>query len=532
MIILLSTLWFIRTVKAILFWLYLWQLKEYHIGRFVDHFRTAKGKSLILNPILISKYILLVIFLAFFLSSILEFLNILSIPVPSLLASVLFVAMGSAFLLFVSIYVADGVIDGVWKLFRKKLFIPVFTKKIIILTTVSLALTTLLLVLLFQFSQIVYVALRWDLFASLFFLAIGLLLFDLLTPVLISLVILVFQPLAVFGRKLTIQKARQKRAQFKNLTVIGITGSYGKTSTKEFLFAILQKKFRVVKTPEHLNSEVGVSQTILQDLCDDTEIFICEMGAYNKGGIKLLASIAKPSIGVLCGINQQHMATFGSQENIIQAKYELIESLPENGTAFFNSKNRYCVELYNKTNIKKVLYGQTASFRGEENILGAMAVAKELGMTDEEISGAVKGIDATFPGAKIQKGKDGLTVIDATYSANPDGVIAGLEYLNTFPGKKIIVMPCLIELGKASKEVHKRIGEKIAEVCDLAIITTEDRIEDIQEGVRRTEKAVPVLFLENPQEIVEKIKSTTNEGDVVLLEGRIPPSVSSGLLRS
>src|SRR3989338_7242095 len=103
-------------------------------------------------------------------------------------------------------------------------------------------------------------------------------------------------------------------------------------------------------------------------------------------------------------------------------------------------------------------------------------------MTDQEISGAVKEIENRFPGAQIRKGINGLTIIDVTYSAIPDGVMAGLEYLRTFPGKKVIVMPCLIELGKASKGVHKRIGEKIAEVCDLAIITTRDRFEDIQEG--------------------------------------------------
>jgi len=350
------------------------------------------------------------------------------------------------------------------------------------------------------------------------------------------LVVLGFQPFATLGKRRIIQKAKEKRATLPNLKVIGITGSYGKTSTKEFLFAILQKRFRVVKTPEHRNSEVGVSQTMLQDLQDDTEIFICEMGAYNKGGIKLLAGIAKPQIGILTGINEQHMATFGSQENIIQAKYELIQSLPPDGIAFFNAKNSYCVELYNKTTIKKILYGQSASFRGEENILGAMAVAKELGMSDQEISSAVKEIKNTFPGMQIKKGMGGVTIIEATYSANPDGVMAALEYLKNLPGppageagKKIIVMPCLIELGKASKEVHKRIGAKIGEVCDLAIITTEEHFEDIREGALlrqgyggREKQDDRLVFLENPQEILEKIKSTTTEGDMVLLEGRVP----------
>lgn len=178
------------------------------------------------------------------------------------------------------------------------------------------------------------------------------------------------------------------------------------------------------------------------------------MGAYSRGGIKLLCDIAKPKIGILTGINEQHMATFGSQESIIKTKYELIESLPDynppttsshsslrlewapDGLAFFNAKNKYCLELYQQTKIKKYLYGETASFFGEENLLGAMAVAKELGMIEKEIALVVKKIKNEIPGIQLKKRVNGLTIIDATYSANPDGVIGHLEYLKMLSGKK------------------------------------------------------------------------------------------------
>ena len=106
-------------------------------------------------------------------------------------------------------------------------------------------------------------------------------------------------------------------------------------------------------------------------------------------------------------------------------------------------------------------------------------MAKALGMTEKEIASVAKKIKNRIPGIQLKKGINGLTIIDATYSANPDGVIGHLDYLKTLPGKKIIIMPCLIELGKASKNVHKRIGEKIGEICDLAIITTKDRFKEI-----------------------------------------------------
>lgn len=376
---------------------------------------------------------------------------------------------------------------------------PKFTKKILIILFVGLFLSTF--AILNEYYLSVYL--------------------------LIIFVPLFFQIITVIWRKGYLVKARKKREKFKNLLAIGITGSYGKTSTKEFLYAILNSKFpnKILKTKEHQNSEVGISQCILNNLRPEHEIFICEMGAYNRGGIKLLCDIIKPKIGILTGINEQHMATFGSQENIIKAKYELIESLPQDGIAFFNGKNKYCLDLYNKTNVEKYLYGQNASFFGEENILGAMTVAEKLGMTKEEIKLAVGRIDNKMPGVSIKKGINGLTIIDATYSANPDGVMANLEYLKKFSEKKIIVMPCLIELGSASKEVHQRIGKKIAEVCDLAIITTKDRFKEIKDGVKAKQSSKEtrlqnILLLENPQKIFEKITSFAREG-AILLESRV-----------
>jgi len=133
---------------------------------------------------------------------------------------------------------------------------------------------------------------------------------------------------------------------------------------------------------------------------------------------------------------------------------------------------------------------------------------------------------------KLRKGVEGINVIDASYSANPDGVMSALDYLKVWENKKVIVMPCLIELGKASKEVHRKIGEKIAEVCDLAIITTKDRFKDLKQGaINKGMKEENILFIESPQKIFEKIKSFCEAGDVVLLEGRVPKRLKELLLK-
>ncbi|MCH8986884.1 UDP-N-acetylmuramoyl-tripeptide--D-alanyl-D-alanine ligase [Patescibacteria group bacterium] len=422
---------------------------------------------------------------------------------------------------------------------------PVLTKKIIPL--IGLILTLAILFLSFFVQKVVESQSFTFTFIRL------LILYSILTPFIVSFIVLAFQPLAVIGRNRILKKARERRKRFKNLIVIGITGSYGKTTTKEFLAHILREKFHVLKTPEHTNSEVGISNTILRSLTNVHNVFVCEMGAYNKGGIKLLAEIAQPKIGIITGVNQQHLALFGSMENLLSAEggEELVAALPKNGTAIFNGNSEYIEKLYKKTKIEKKFIKPPKNIRthkeyitfevnktsfkvnvlgahNAENILLAAQAAQELGMSLREIAKALETAPSEISPMKMKKGMNGLTIIDSTYSANPDGVIADLEYVKVWKGKKVIVMPCLIELGKASKEVHKKIGEKIAEVCDLAIITTKDYVEDVKEGVKVVEvkpRPTEVVCIESPQEIFERVKGFNGKEDIVLLESRVSQSL-------
>jgi len=520
LILILGLLWFIRETKAFLFWLYLWQLKEYHIGRFIDHFRTYKGRSLLLNKVLILKLFLIPLFFSSF-----------------------FVAE----ILLLIIYFLESA-KFFYDLFLKRFKKPVLTVKTVFLIIVSV---------IFLISFLIAFLYRKDFLLSL-------LIFDILTPLIVSGMVLIFQPITVLLRNRIIQKAKRKREGFKDLIVIGITGSYGKTSVKEFLYEVLKEKYKVLKTEANQNSEVGISQCILDNLNDEHEIFIVEMGAYGRGGIKLLCDIAKPKIGVLTGINEQHMSLFGSQDNITKTKFELIESLPENGLAVLNADNEIVRNLEPKIenlqfcsteeelgfwtkNIvieKEFVHfrafskdGDSAQFKlnllgreSIENILLVSAVAKELGMSLEEIAKICEDFKQTDP--KIVKGVNGVNIIDSTYSANPNGVFSHLNYLKLWPGKKIIIMPCLIELGSSSQEVHREIGKKIAETCDLAIITTKDKFKEIKEGaIEKGMKEEKILFLENSQEIYERIKTFDEADDVVLLENRVPGELIDLLIK-
>lgn len=503
--------WFFLQIRSILFSLYLWQLKEYHLGRFVDHFRTEKGKRIFKNPVFIFKIFLLILFFLFPFS----------------------------FYLFIGFYfllTAKFLFD----LLRKKLLLPIFTKKILFLSFVAISFS-LFFGILFVFSPF------------------HLILFDIFSLPIFSGIVLIFQPFSALSRYFLILKAKKKREKFKDLLVIGICGSFGKTSTKEFLAKILEEKFpgKVLKTKAHQNSEVAISRTILEDLQDNHKIFIAEMGAYNKGGISLLAKILKPKIGVITGVNEQHLALFGSMENLISAEggRELIESLPEDGIVIFNGENKILRKIYEETKIKKRIIflekegdlwaknikvekekiefeivtkeGErekiSLNLIGKQNVvnflLGAM-VAKELGLSLKEISRVAPKIKMEESGVVLKKTKNGIFLVDATYSSNPDAVFSHLDYLKVWETKKILIMPCLIELGPASKAIHRKIGEKISEVCDLAIITTKERFKEIKETAKEK-----VIFSENPKEISKLLKTICQQGDIILLEGRINPKI-------
>jgi UDP-N-acetylmuramoyl-tripeptide--D-alanyl-D-alanine ligase len=521
-IVLTLPFWFVRMIKGILFYVFLWQVKEYRLERFVDHFRTEKGKQLIFNKLVLIKIILLVLGIAE---------------------------------LAVFLYAAEAV-KFIYDLARRRVRGPVPTKKARALVLMSIGVVFIISIAIFKglIEGIIFGQTATRLLLG----------FDILLPVMISIMVVGLQPFTVLVRNRTLAKAKARRAQFKNLKVIGITGSYGKTSTKEFLAHILSAKFNVAKTPEHQNSEFGVANTILRNLTNEHEVFVCEMGAYKKGEIKVLAEVAQPQIGIVTGVNEQHLATFGSMENLLSAEggEELLEALPGDGTIILNGKNKHCQNLYKKIEkSKKVLCTVTGAaapvtvpekvdiqagqvrvekervvfevegveFRvsaygghSVENLLLAIAAAKELGMTLEEIAKAAETMPLELSALKVKKGINGATVIDSTYSANPNGVIADLEYLSLYEGKKVLIMPCLIELGNASKEAHKRIGEKIGQVCDLAIITTQECFEDVKEGLSAVEArdgSTEVLYTENAQEILEKGKSSIVEGGTILLEG-------------
>lgn len=528
-------------LKYVLFWLFLWQLKEYHIGRFADHFRTHKGKKLLFSIEQILKLILLAFFI--FIPGMFNFLFF-----------VLFLVYLAEFLAFArNIYLKN---------FKK----PVKTFKTIFLTFVSFSIVILFLAWTFNFRDAEQ--------------PVWLLAFDILAPLIISVIVLFFQPFFVAIRKNTMRKAGKKLEKIKlvsGIKIIAITGSYGKTSTKEFLTTILSKKFRVLSTKEHQNSEIGVAKCILDDLKPSHQIFIAEVGAYNKGKVREVCNMLKPKIGIVTGVNQQHLSLFGSMENLLSAEGggELAEAVAKDGILVVNGDNKYCRDLLKKSNNlppsqeKKyslsnniidsdiwtediVVEKNSVSFlainkskelehfkinvlgkQNVQNLLGAILVARELGMSLEEISTACKNIKQEQAGMVLKQGRHGIDIVDSSYSANPDGVFADLDYFKILSGRKVIVMPCLIELGPESSEIHQKIGRKIGEVCDLAIITSKDKFKELEQGFNKSHIRAnkKIVFCDKPKEISTMISLFCKSGDAVLLEGRVPTGLEEILTK-
>ena len=498
----------------------------------MDHFKTQKGKKLLLSPGQAIKLVLVLV-LIFFKGDFFIYVY---------------------YVLFIAYVLEVGFFA--YNFFGKLLKRPKWTKKTIFLFLVSCAF----------FGMFAIVASGQNNQNQVFWILIA----DILTFAVISLLILLFQPFFVIARNLILRKAKEQMEKIKSvsgLTVIAVTGSYGKTSTKEFLTTILSKKFKVLATKEHQNSEIGVARTVLNELKPSHQIFIAEVGAYNKGKVKQVCQIIQPRIGVVTGVNEQHMALFGSMENLLSAEGggELLEMLPEDGTIFVNGENNHCLNLIKQSaklpperekiyalsnkvvgadiwaeaiDVKKESVsfvatdktGNLANFEASvlgghnvQNLLGAMLIASEFGMSFGEISEALREIKPAQSGMVLKHGKHGINVVDSSYSANPDGAMADMEYLKVFPGKRVLVMPCLIELGKESKKIHVELGKKIAEICDLAIITTKDKFKEIQQGFNSDIlENKRILLCKNPQDIYSTVTSFCKAGDAVLLEGRVP----------
>ncbi len=442
----------------------------------------------------------------------------------------------------------------------------------------------------------------------------------LFTPFVFSVSLCLIYPFEKMTRVLIYALASRKIRSFhqKNqLTIIGITGSYGKSTTKSFINQILSLKFNTLATPKSVNTPLAIALLTLRKLTKKHRFFIVEMGAYKIGEIKELCQIVNPQIGIVTGISNQHLALFGNQENINKAKSELLDNLTSGGLAIINKQSAYLPIIPQEKMLKIIFYEdkkfleetvlnplkkppkeqvarvpacrtgreglptagrQTAlsnvpvafdatsqprltvarnevSTGGKEtrdriwnknytkesyinhapipdflkiNLEPALILAKLYNIDDKEIEKKLSNLNLPQKTMQKIKGYGNATIIDDSYNSSFEGTIAALEYLQKLKGKKIVVMPCLIELGQESLIIHHKIGEKLAKLVDFAVITTADYFTAIKKGAGESQK---IICFPHPKKAIDFLCTIVNEKSIILIEGKVHSSIIKFLIQ-
>lgn len=378
----------------------------------------------------------------------------------------------------------------------------------------------------------------------------------LLTPLLTVAAIGLLTPVEFLINRWYIKDAEKRLQAMPSLTVIGVTGSYGKTSTKHYLYRILSEHFSVLMTPGSFNTTMGVVRTVREQLKPYHNIFIAEMGAKQIGDVAEICKIVHPSIGIITAVGEQHLESFGSIQNVQKAKFELADALPEDGLAVLNDDFEQ-IAIRPVENVRRVVrYGTEGDYRITEshfdstgttftiadrngwsltlrttlvgrynlsNILAGCIVARTLGMSDDEIRNAVADIRQVEHRLNMSNA-DGITIIDDAYNSNPYGAKMALEVLASFEGgNRVVITPGMIELGDKQEQYNRTFGTQIASSCDYAIIVGEFNRAAITAGLRDADfDTERLVIVDTLQEAASELHRIARAGDAVLYENDLP----------
>ena len=335
--------------------------------------------------------------------------------------------------------------------------------------------------------------------------------------------------------------ARYKRSLY-DIPVIAITGSVGKTSTKDIIASVVSTQYKTLKTEGNNNNNIGLPLTILK--LKDHEAVVIEMGMNHFGEISLLTSIAKPTLSVITNIGTAHIGNLGSRENILKAKLEILEGMEKPKIIinddndllhkwYLENKEKVEIHPYSLKNAKDIeLNEESSTFKttikneikitvpvgGEHfvyNALCAIEVGKLLNISDEKIQKGIAEFELTKKRMDIRKLKNGAILINDSYNASYESMKASLEYLSKYPGKrKIAVLGDMFELGEYSTELHEKVGKEVTKnKIDILICSGEN-----SKYIINNSSTVEKYYLKNNEEILEKLQQILSDGDVVLVK--------------
>lgn len=381
-------------------------------------------------------------------------------------------------------------------------------------------------------------------------------------PVMLADIILM--PVEYLIRQHYINDAKRRLRSMPDLKIIGITGSFGKTSTKHYLARILSEEFDTLITPGSFNTPMGVVRTVRELLKPYNQVFICEMGAKQVGDIKEICDIVHPQTGIITAVGPMHLETFKSIDNVCRTKFELADALPGDGLAVINNDSDPCAARpvdnvralrygisnlsgcdYAATDIHYTPFGSTFTVKGPDglaiemetrllgecnvsDLLGAIVIALQMGMKPAQIRSAVASIEPVEHRLSIRQTPGNVTVIDDAFNSNPTGAKMAVDVLAHFTdGKRIIITPGMVELGDRQAELNEEFGNYMASGnrADYIFIVGLTNRDALRRGVENAGfDADKVIIADNFNDAQQKLTPYLTGGTTVLYENDLPDS--------
>jgi UDP-N-acetylmuramoyl-tripeptide--D-alanyl-D-alanine ligase len=326
--------------------------------------------------------------------------------------------------------------------------------------------------------------------------------------------VLIISHYIILPYELLVKKIFERRAQkklfsytYSDLVRIGITGSYGKTSCKNMLAAMLEQKYKVCASPESFNTPMGFCKTVLEHLKPTQQIMIMEMGARRRGDIKKMCKLFRPTNGILTSIGKAHLETFKSVDNIRAEKMELLNAIPPDGFKLNN-------DGWNLSNVEL-----------------CTQMARHFGVTDEQIKAALAQLKPVPHRLELTTAENGIRILDDGYNSNPDGAAYALKRLaelkRAVKGSRAVVMtPGMVELGKYQFAENQYFGGLIADVADHVIIVGDTNKRAILAGLNamnyEPENISTVKTIDEAKQLFPKLLKS---GDVLLIENDLPDNL-------
>jgi UDP-N-acetylmuramoyl-tripeptide--D-alanyl-D-alanine ligase len=375
------------------------------------------------------------------------------------------------------------------------------------------------------------------------------------------LMAVITEPIEALIKRFYVELAKRELRKHHNLIKIGITGSYGKTSSKNILDEILSEEYYVLATPASFNTPMGITITIRQQLKNLHEVFIVEMGADKVGEINTLTKFVRPQYGIVTSIGPQHLATFKSINNIIKEKMKMIENLPQDGVGVLNFDNDY-IRHYKIQNTCRIITvgiesmdvdfraiditytpeGSGFNVQSEDgsipfktrllgkhnvsNILVAIAVGRALRLPWDKLQKAVANVNYIEHRLQLKK-INGLTFIDNAFNSNPEGSRMSLEVLKMMPGKRFIITPGMIDLGNQQKMYNSEFGKTMKDCADVVILVGKNQTRPIYEGLKESGFEMENVFVfTTVKEAFAYVHKHASSKDTILLENDLPDAFS------